>query len=221
MLEIYNETIRDLLAASESSGAAAGGLDIGQNKRGETLVRGLTVLSVETMADVVRGMDLASAHRTVSGHSVNDRSSRSHLVVTVNTTVRHPDGTVTRASLNLIDLAGSERVSKTEVTGDALKEAQHINKSLSALGDVIAALAARSKHVPFRNSKLTYMLQDSLSGSSKVAMYLNVSPVMWNSQETICSLRFGARCRSVQLGKAKKTVVEAGPGGGAGAGVPT
>ncbi len=156
------------------------------------MVHSLCEVPVATMADVVAHMESAATHRAVGSHNVNQHSSRSHLVVTVVAIVRHADGTTTRAKLNLIDLAGvltlsvvvrvacthndcggldvgagSERVSKTEVTGDALKEAQHINKSLSALGDVINALGAKSKHVPYRNSKLTYLLQDSLSGNSK------------------------------------------------------
>ena len=96
-----------------------------------------------------------------------------------------------------MDLAGSERVAKTDASGERLKEAQNINKSLSALGDVIAGLGKKNAHVPFRNSKLTYLLQDSLSGDSKTLMFVNVS-------EMLCSLRFAARCHDVQLGPAKR-----------------
>lgn len=107
--------------------------------------------------------------------------------------------------MNLIDLAGSERVSKTDASGDRLKEAQNINKSLSALGDVVNALGDRKKgHVPYRNSKLTYLLQDSLSGNSKVLMFVNISPVNYNVSETVCSLTFASRCRNTELGQARK-----------------
>ncbi len=107
--------------------------------------------------------------------------------------------------LNLVDLAGSERVVKTEATGDRLKEAQNINKSLSSLGDVIHALGNKKpSHVPYRNSKLTFLLQDSLGGSSKVAMFVTVSPALYNVTESICSLNFASRCRNVELGMAKK-----------------
>ena len=99
-------------------------------------------------------------------------------------------------------------VGKTEAAGQRLEEAKAINKSLSALGDVIGALAAKKGkkggHVPFRNSKLTFLLQDSLSGDSKVMMFVNSSPVLWNAPETVCSLNFAKRCRSVQLGAATR-----------------
>jgi len=108
-----------------------------------------------------------------------------------------------RGRLNLIDLAGSERLGKTNATGERLKEAQAINKSLSSLGDVINSLGdAGSKHVPYRNSKLTYLLQDSLCKESKVLMFCNINPSPLSAQETKCSLEFAARCRKVQLGRA-------------------
>ncbi len=94
-------------------------------------------------------------------------------------------------------MAGSERINKSGATGQALKEAQNINKSLSALGDVIAARAAKQGHIPFRNSTLTYLLQDSLSQDSKTLMIVCVSPVLFSAEETFCSLNFAARCVSI------------------------
>ena len=108
------------------------------------------------------------------------------------------------SSLNLIDLAGSERISKTDASGERLKEAQSINKSLSALGDVIGSLGGSSKHVPYRNSKLTWLLSSSLSGNSKVLMFVCVSPSRMCVSETMCSLNFAQRCHATELGKAKK-----------------
>jgi kinesin family protein C2/C3 len=116
--------------------------------------------------------------------------------------LRRASGAQTIGKLHLVDLAGSERLSKTGATGDRLKEAQNINKSLSALGDVIAALQQRSKHIPYRNSKLTHLLQDSLGGNSKVLMFVNCSPASTNAGETLCSLNFAARASKVELGKA-------------------
>ena len=91
-----------------------------------------------------------------------------------------------------------------------MKEAQNINRSLSALGDVISALGnKKSTHVPFRNSKLTFLLQDSLGGNSKVLMFVNISPAIYNVSETLCSLNFATRCRNVELGQAKKQLTSA------------
>ena len=119
-------------------------------------------------------------------------------------------GAGTRSKLHLIDLAGSERLSKTDASGERLKEAQAINKSLSALGNVVEALGSKKRsHVPYRDSKLTFLLRDSLKGNSKVLMFVNTSPVLWNAPETFCSLNFAARCRRVELGQASKNTENA------------
>ncbi|KAH8075036.1 hypothetical protein JL721_1022 [Aureococcus anophagefferens] len=169
MLEVYNETIVDLLA----DGGSRPKLEVRQTGSGHS-VPGLTSLDVESLDEVQRLTERGGANRSVGGHDLNARSSRSHLIVAldVSTTV---DGAERRARLNLVDLAGSERLSRTGATGDRLKEAQNINKSLSALGDVIAALAKKNAaHVPYRNSKLTFLLQDSLSRHAKVLMFVNM-----------------------------------------------
>ncbi|KAM7274458.1 hypothetical protein ACFE04_016324 [Oxalis oulophora] len=112
-------------------------------------------------------------------------------------------GTTLRGCMHLVDLAGSERVDKSEATGDRLKEAQHINKSLSALGDVIASLAQKNPHVPYRNSKLTQLLQDSLGGQAKTLMFVHISPEADATGETISTLKFAERVASVELGAAR------------------
>lgn len=106
--------------------------------------------------------------------------------------------------LSLVDLAGSERLAKSQTTGQQQKETMAINKSLSALGTVIASLAATEKHVPYRDSKLTYLLQDSLGGNSKTLMFVNIGPSQLNVGETTNSLNFASRARTVALGKATK-----------------
>ncbi len=157
-------------------------------------------------------MKQGQTNRAVGSHDMNDLSSRSHSILTVTCRGRNNlDSATTFGKLHLIDLAGSERISKTDATGDRLKEAQNINKSLSALGDVINALGnKKSTHIPFRNSKLTFLLQDSLGGNSKVLTFVNISPAIYNLGETVCSLNFASRCRSTELGQAKKQVGSSG-----------
>jgi len=118
---------------------------------------------------------------------------------------RHTNSGQTRAGrLVLIDLAGSERLDQSGAQGVQLKEAQAINKSLSALGNVIVALGNKQSHVPFRDSKLTYLLQNCLGGDSKCLMLVNVSPAVAHVNETLCSLRFAQKVNSCEVGSAKK-----------------
>jgi kinesin family protein C2/C3 len=210
ILEVYNETIVDLLESSSSNSGqlpgtpATKGLDVRMGKNG-VYVDNLIEVEVFNENDVIDLMKLGHSHRSVGAHDFNEHSSRSHLVLSIQIeTIQKVENRRRVSKLHLIDLAGSERVSKTAASGQRLKEAQNINRSLSALGDVIAALGANSKHVPYRNSKLTFLLQDSLSGNSKVLMFVNVSPVQWNAWETLCSLNFASRCRNVALGQAPK-----------------
>eukprot|EP00162_Nutomonas_longa_P015234 comp22249_c0_seq5/m.52827 comp22249_c0_seq5/g.52827 ORF comp22249_c0_seq5/g.52827 comp22249_c0_seq5/m.52827 type:complete len:176 (+) comp22249_c0_seq5:2-529(+) len=100
--------------------------------------------------------------------------------------------------MSLIDLAGSERVKKTDASGDRLTEAQSINKSLSALGDVIAALSTGEKFVPYRNNKLTLVMSDSLGGNAKTLMFVNFSPADYNTDETVMSLTYASRCKLIK-----------------------
>lgn len=230
ILEVYNETVVDLLDSSTNSSSNGNtpskGLDIRIGKTG-VYVDNLIEVEVHNESDVLDLMKLGHSHRSVGAHDFNEHSSRSHLVLSITIEAGTTNAANSKADpsqsqppprrraskLHLIDLAGSERVSKTAASGQRLKEAQNINRSLSALGDVIAAFGSNSKHVPYRNSKLTFLLQDSLSGSSKVLMFVNVSPVQWNAWETLCSLNFAARCRNVALGQAKPNAAAPATGG--------
>uniref|UniRef100_A0A0E0RIG6 Kinesin motor domain-containing protein n=1 Tax=Oryza rufipogon TaxID=4529 RepID=A0A0E0RIG6_ORYRU len=163
-----------------------------------------SIVPVTSTADVVELMNQGQKNRAVGSTAINDRSSRSHSCLSVHVQGKYlTSGAMLRGCMHLVDLAGSERVDKSEVVGDRLKEAQYINKSLSALGDVIASLAQKNSHVPYRNSKLTQLLQDSLGGQAKTLMFVHVSPELDAVGETISTLKFAERVASVELGAAK------------------
>ena len=198
-IEVYCENIRDLLAKKPSESSLEVKID---GKKG-TYVPNLIEEEVKCVEDVHKLVARAKRGRSTYATNMNEHSSRSHSMLSVRVCTKSRwTGASTRGVLHLVDLAGSERVGKSEATGQRLKEAQAINKSLSALGDVIAALATSEKHVPFRNSKLTYYLQNALGGNSKVLMFCQASPAEDNASETSCSLLFATRARGVALGKA-------------------
>eukprot|EP00775_Hariotina_reticulata_P005170 gene5170-5408_t len=226
MLEIYNESVRDLLAMSAAAIAAAGqpagslaaaaaaaaaaavsvdvsGLPAGELPAHMDRVPGLVWHKVTNVQEVQTALRAGSKARATAATALNAASSRSHALVSVKVQGMR-DGKAFTTWLHLVDLAGSERVDKSEVTGQQLKEAQAINKSLSALGDVIAALQRRGAHIPFRNSKLTQVLQDSLCGSSKVLLVCNLSPESASCSETLSSLSFASRAAQVELGQARR-----------------
>ena len=154
-------------------------------------------------------MASAARARSVACTKMNSVSSRSHSVFMLHLSrMNEESGTTVQGALNLSDLAGSERLDRSGAGSNAqrLKETQSINKSLSCLGDVFTSLSNGSSHVPFRNSKLTYLLQDCLSGDGKALMFVNLSPTQTSSNESLCSLRFAKRVNQVELGKATKHV---------------
>merc|ERR1712014_386405 len=176
------------------------------NSDGTSGVPGLTELKVDNVEDVMKAISDASKNRATSTTDMNEQSSRSHSIVTVRTQCTVKGGDTYMGKVHLIDLAGSENTNKSGVTGQGMKEAQNINKSLSALGDVIQSLVAKNPHTPYRNSKLTMMLKDSLGGDSKTLMIVCSSPARSNVTETLSSLNFASRARNVELGQAKRNV---------------
>uniref|UniRef100_A0A1J3HCP3 Kinesin-4 n=2 Tax=Noccaea caerulescens TaxID=107243 RepID=A0A1J3HCP3_NOCCA len=205
VLEVYNEQIRDLLVPASQSASALKRFEIRQVSEGNHHVPGLVEASVRNIEEAWDVLKTGSNARAVGKTTANEHSSRSHCIHCVMVKGENLlNGECTKSKLWLVDLAGSERVAKTEVQGERLKETQNINKSLSALGDVIFALANKSSHIPFRNSKLTHLLQDSLGGDSKTLMFVQISPNEKDQSETLCSLNFASRVRGIELGPAKK-----------------
>ncbi|XP_051144568.1 kinesin-like protein KIN-14S [Andrographis paniculata] len=203
MLEVYNEKIRDLLI--DDSNQPDKRLEIKQSAEGTQEVPGLVEARVYNTEEVWRLLRAGSQARSVGSTNANELSSRSHCLLRVTIVGENlVNGVRTRSHLWLVDLAGSERVSKTEVEGERLKESQFINKSLSALGDVISALASKTSHVPYRNSKLTHLLQSSLGGDCKTLMFVQISPNAADLAETLCSLNFASRVRGVEHGPARR-----------------
>ncbi|KAF8047326.1 hypothetical protein N665_3094s0005 [Sinapis alba] len=210
MLEIYNETIRDLLSTNKEAVRTDNGVSpqkhaIKHDAHGNTHVAELTILDVKSSREVSFLLDHAARNRSVGKTQMNEQSSRSHFVFTLRISgVNESTEQQVQGVLNLIDLAGSERLSKSGSTGDRLKETQAINKSLSSLGDVIFALAKKDDHVPFRNSKLTYLLQPCLGGDSKTLMFVNIAPESSSTNESLCSLRFAARVNACEIGTPRR-----------------
>ncbi|XP_074714019.1 kinesin-like protein KIFC1 isoform X2 [Strix uralensis] len=200
--EIYNESLRDLLAARPERGAE---LEIRRvsSVSEELHVPNLRRVPVTSEDEVLALLQTAAANRSVARTNLNDRSSRSHCVFQLHIQGFNPVRDLRCASvLSLVDLAGSERLDKSLSRGERLRETQAINASLSTLGLVIMALSNKEPHVPYRNSKLTYLLQNSLGGSAKMLMFVNISPLEENFSESLNSLRFASKVNECRVGTA-------------------
>ncbi|XP_040381013.1 kinesin-like protein KIN-14M isoform X2 [Oryza brachyantha] len=200
MIEIYNEQIHDLLSTSGSKKLGI----LNASQPNGFAVPDATKHLVNSSSDVIELMGIGLKNRSIGATALNERSSRSHSIVTIHIQgVDLKTGATLRGALHLVDLAGSERVDRSAATGDRLKEAQHINKSLSALGDVIFSLSQKNAHVPYRNSKLTQVLQNSLGGHAKTLMFVQINPDVSSYAETLSTLKFAERVSGVELGVAK------------------
>ncbi|XP_050410130.1 osmotic avoidance abnormal protein 3 isoform X2 [Patella vulgata] len=197
-LEIYNEEIRDLLGKD-----AKAKLDLHEHPEKGVYVNGLSMHPVHNVSECQKVMDKGWRNRATGATLMNADSSRSHSIFTIYLEMANVDESgeehIRAGKLNLVDLAGSERQAKTGATGDRLKEATKINLSLSALGNVISALVdGKSKHIPYRDSKLTRLLQDSLGGNTKTMMVACLSPADNNYDETLSTLRYANRAKNIK-----------------------
>ncbi|KAG7331806.1 hypothetical protein KOW79_005775 [Hemibagrus wyckioides] len=197
-LEIYQEEIRDLLTTDHSKR-----LELKENPESGVYVRDLSSFVAKNVKEMEHVLNAGNRTRSVGATDMNERSSRSHAIfsVTVECSQPGPDGRnhIRVGKLNLVDLAGSERQSKTGARGERLKEATKINLSLSALGNVVSALAdGRGAHVPYRDSKLTRLLRDSLGGNAKTVMVATLGPASFNYEETLTTLRYANRAKNIK-----------------------
>ncbi|RAO65240.1 uncharacterized protein BHQ10_001252 [Talaromyces amestolkiae] len=193
-MEIYMERIRDLLVPQHDN------LPVHEEKSRGVYVKGLLEIYVSSVDEVYEVMRRGGAARAVSATNMNQESSRSHSIFVITVTQKNVEtGSAKSGQLFLVDLAGSEKVGKTGASGQTLEEAKKINKSLSALGMVINALTdGKSTHIPYRDSKLTRILQESLGGNSRTTLIINCSPSSYNDAETISTLRFGVRAKAIK-----------------------
>ncbi|XP_032405673.1 LOW QUALITY PROTEIN: kinesin-like protein KIF17 [Xiphophorus hellerii] len=197
-LEIYNEEVRDLLGSNTKQKH-----ELKEHPERGVYVPDLTMLTVHSVGECERIMEQGWKNRAVACTLMNKDSSRSHSIFTIRLEICNTDPAgqdhIRAGKLNLVDLAGSERQSKTGATGERLREATKINLSLSALGNVISALVVgRSKYIPYRDSKLTRLLQDSLGGNTRTLMIACLSPADNNYEESLSTLRYANRAKSIQ-----------------------
>uniref|UniRef100_A0A3P8YC11 Kinesin-like protein n=1 Tax=Esox lucius TaxID=8010 RepID=A0A3P8YC11_ESOLU len=197
-LEIYQEEIRDLLSKDQSRR-----LELKERPDTGVYVKDLSSFVTKCVREIEHVMNVGNQNRSVGATNMNEHSSRSHaiFVITIECSELGVDGEnhIRVGKLNLVDLAGSERQTKTGAQGERLKEATKINLSLSALGNVISALVdGRSTHIPYRDSKLTRLLQDSLGGNARTVMVANIGPASYNVEETLTTLRYSNRAKNIK-----------------------
>ncbi|KAM9296489.1 kinesin-like protein KIF3B [Gastrophryne carolinensis] len=197
-LEIYQEEIRDLLSKDQSKR-----LELKERPDTGIYVKDLSSFVTKSVKEIEHVMNVGNQNRSVGATNMNEHSSRSHAIfmITIECSQIGLDGEnhIRVGKLNLVDLAGSERQAKTGAQGERLKEATKINLSLSALGNVISALVdGKSTHIPYRDSKLTRLLQDSLGGNAKTVMVANIGPASYNVEESMTTLRYANRAKNIK-----------------------
>ena len=192
-MELYLEKINDLLDPAKSN------LRVREDPARGVYVEGVTEAYTSSAGEMLELMERGTSNRAVASTRMNADSSRSHSVFVVTTEQKDTvSGLKKVGNMYLVDLAGSEVVGKTHASGQTLAEAKMINKSLSALGNVIKALISGTSHIPYRDSKLTRVLQNSLGGNAKTSLVITCSSSSYNAVETLSTLRFGARAKCIR-----------------------
>ena len=203
MAELYNDTLVDLLYTAKHKKEKGmhkqpPKLDIKKDAKGMVFVKGIEIVEVNTPEEMMDLFNTGNGARHVGATKMNAVSSRSHLIFSIIIENHdHTSGKTNVGKLTLVDLAGSERVGKTGATKERLREAQSINQSLSALGDVISSLSTGAKFIPYRNNKLTMLLADGLGGNAKTLMFVNASPADYNAAETQTALVYASRVKMI------------------------
>jgi kinesin family protein C2/C3 len=201
IVEIYNENIIDLLAEDESN------LNMYENSNGNLIIPDLKPIKISNFSEAAKLFKLAERLRHSNSTQYNDRSSRSHCIFSFFLKIVDGDHVI-RSKLNILDLAGSERLSKSVGVMDETqrRETTSINMSLNSLANVLNAIASKQSHIPYRDSKLTHFLKESLTDSFNILMILHVSPNLRDLGETISTLEFGKRIAKIckyKIGKEK------------------
>mmetsp|Transcript_18798 Transcript_18798/g.36212 ORF Transcript_18798/g.36212 Transcript_18798/m.36212 type:complete len:258 (+) Transcript_18798:2-775(+) len=206
MMELYNSELVDLLVPIDNPKSKNKKLNVRLDKNNVVVVEHLIDEECQSASQLMEALERGNAQRTVAATAMNSESSRSHLVFVIKiVSVNKETKAQLRGKILLVDLAGSERLKKSQVEAHMQKEAIEINKSLTALGDVIEALTrGEKKNVPYRNHKLTQLMQDSLGGTAKTLMFVNCSPASSNVDETLMSLKYATRAKKITNQAAKK-----------------
>ena len=194
-IEIYNEELIDLTTQQK--------IHLQQETDG-VAIKNVKEFKTDEIENILSMMNTVSKNRKTAETQSNTKSSRSHFLFVIDVE-QHLEGEIRKGSLCLIDLAGSERIKNSKVKDDRLKETQNINKSLSVLGNVFTAIKQKSTHIPFRDSKLTHLMKNYLTGSFRTVMLVNINPEY--TEESICSLRFGSKVSECVLGKIQKDIL--------------
>eukprot|EP00746_Dinoflagellata_sp_MGD_P067593 gnl/MRDRNA2_/MRDRNA2_27903_c0_seq1.p1 gnl/MRDRNA2_/MRDRNA2_27903_c0~~gnl/MRDRNA2_/MRDRNA2_27903_c0_seq1.p1 ORF type:complete len:646 (-),score=110.21 gnl/MRDRNA2_/MRDRNA2_27903_c0_seq1:188-2125(-) len=198
MIELYRNSLVDLLHKGSGSTLATKPPVVRTDRHGEVRIENVLEQTCTDSHELEALLSSGHQNRAVAATAMNSESSRSHLILSIKISSANKEtNEVSLGKILLVDLAGSERLKKSQVTGDMQKEAIEINKSLTALGDVMEALTKNHKQVPYRNHKLTQVMQDSLGGSAKTLMFVNCSPAESNQEETRMSLKYASRAKKI------------------------